>query len=176
MILTNKFIFIGSAVIALALSAVPADAQGRRGGARGGGGRGATFTPDEQGTLLLLSALLDLNDSQRQEVRAVFDTAAKTAAPIAAQTTTSRDALFQAVKSGASDDQIKTLADQQGSRTSQILVLQAQTFANVWSLLTDQQRSRVDVSMYVDIGAFLSSPPPPVPAASIGAPPGGPGN
>jgi Spy/CpxP family protein refolding chaperone len=168
--------FIAAVVLALAVGAGRADAQGRRGGARGASGRGATIAPDEQGTLLLLTALLDLNDSQRQQVRAVFDASAATAAPIAAQTTAAKDDLFQAAKAGSGDDQITTLAEQQGSRTSQLLILQAQTFSKVWGLLTDEQKAKFDDSMYTAIGVFLSSARPPAPPPSTGSPrSGGPG-
>jgi Spy/CpxP family protein refolding chaperone len=176
--LTSTRMFIPAVVIALAMamSVVGAGAQGRRGGARGAIGRGVATAPDEQRTLLLLTALLDLNDSQRQQVGAVFDVAAAAAAPIAAQATAGKDDLFQAAKSGSGDDRITSLAEQQASRTSQLLVLQAQTFSKVWSLLTDEQKSKFDDSMYADIGTFLSNARPPVGPASTARPPVGPGS
>jgi Spy/CpxP family protein refolding chaperone len=168
--LTNVCVIAG--VIVLSLSVVAADAQGRRGGARGGGGgRGAAISMDEQGTLLLLTALLDLTDAQRQQVRAVFDAAVEATRPLAAQATARADAIFQAVKSASSDDQIRQLVEQHGALTSQILAVQAQTFSKVWNLLTDVQKAKFDASMYADIGTFLSHPTTAPSPATPGAPP-----
>jgi Spy/CpxP family protein refolding chaperone len=100
--------------------------QGRRGGAGGGRAHGPVQM-DERTALNLFSALLNLNDAQQQQLHTAFDAAVKTAAPIATQMESNKDALFEAVKSGKSDDQIKTLAEQQGSLTSQMLTLQART-------------------------------------------------
>ncbi len=140
-------------------------AQGRRGG-RGGGARGSIHM-NEGTVILLLSALLSLNDMQQQQLRTAFDAAVKTATPIATQLETNKDAIFDAVKFGKSDDQIKSLAMQQGSLTSQMLSLQAQTFQKMWGLLTSDQKAEVDASMYDDIGEFLSDArePAPTPAA-----------
>lgn len=148
-------------------------AQGRRGGTRGGA-RGGAVQMDERTALLLLSALLNLSDSQQQQLGTVFDAAVKTAAPIATQMEVGKEALFEAVKSGKSDDQIKNMAEQEGSLTSRMLALQAQTFSKMWALLNSDQKSKVDASMYGNIGEFLSNAKQAVPPASVGEPPGGP--
>lgn len=122
-------------------------AQGRRGGRRGGA-RGGAVQMDERTALLVLSALLNLSDSQQQQLGAVFDAAVKTAAPIATQMEAGKEALFEAVKSGKSDDQIKNLAEQEGSFTSRMLALQAQTFSKMWTLLNRDQKSEVDASRF----------------------------
>ena len=134
-------------LIILTLCSAVSLAQGRRGGARGGGGRGGPVEMDERTALLLLSTLLSLSDSQRQQLTTVFDAAAQTAAPIATQLEAGKGALFEAVKSGKSDDQIKNLAEQEGSLTSQMLALQAQTFSKMWALLDSDQKSKVDASL-----------------------------
>ena len=141
-----------------------------------GAGEAALAVPvqmDERTALNLFSALLNLNDSQQQQLHTAFDAAVKTAAPIATQMESNKDALFEAVKSGKSDDQINTLAEQQASLTSQMLALQAQTFSKMWALLTSDQKPQVDASMYGDIGEFLANTkqPPPAPTGEY---PGGP--
>ena len=147
-------------------------AQGRHGGMRGGA-RGGAVLMDDRTALLILSALLSLTDSQQQQLGTAFDAAVKTAAPLVAQMETGKEALFEAVKSGKSDDQIKSLAEQQGSLESRMLALQAQTFSKMWALLTSDQRSEVDASMYDDIGEFLSDAKQPLPPATSETP-GGP--
>lgn len=161
-------------MVALCLAVVCA--QGRRGGsgggigggAFGGGGRGRGASPvmDERTVLNLVAALLNLSDMQRQQVQTIFDAADRTAAPIAAQMESSKDALFDAVKMGKSDDEIKTLAAQQESLRTQILTLQAQTFAKMWALLTNDQKAQVDSFIYGEIGQFLSNATPPVVSSS----------
>ena len=98
--------------------------------------------------------------------------AAQTAAPIATQMEAGKDAFFEAAKSGKSDDQIKALAEQQGSLRSRMLALQAQTFSKMWTLLESDQKSKVDRSIYGYIEDFLSDarqPATPTPAVE---PPG----
>jgi Spy/CpxP family protein refolding chaperone len=149
------------AVLIVLGGTAPSLAQRRGGGGlRGGGGRGgaAVGAMTEQGALLLYTALLDLTDAQRQQVQSAFDAAAQAAAPLTQQTTASVDAFYQAVKSGAGDDQIRALATEQGTRTTAIAVLQAQAFAKVWAVLTDAQKPKADVSLYKDIGEFLTNP------------------
>jgi len=139
-------------------------AQGRRGGG-GGFGRGGRGTPaamDERVVLNLVAVLLNLSDMQRQQVQTIFDAADKTAAPIANQLVSSKDSLFDAVRAGKSDSEIKTMAAQQESLRTQILTLQAQTFAKLWALLTNDQKTQVDSFIYDDIGQFLSNATPPV--------------
>lgn len=163
-------------LIILTLCSVVSLAQGRRGGTRGGGarggGRGGPVQMDERTALVLISALLSLSDSQRQKLTTIFDAAAQTAAPIATQIEASKDALFEAVKSEKSDDQIKTLAEQEGSLTSRILALQAQTFSKMWTLLEGDQKSKVDASIYGYIQDFLSNARQPAAPAPAGEPPG----
>jgi len=163
-------------LIILTLCSAVSLAQGRRGGARGGGGqgggRGGPVQMDERTALLLLSALLSLSDPQRQQLTTVFDAAVQTAASIATQLEAGKGALFEAVKSGKGDDQIKNLADQEGSLTSRMLALQAQTFSKLWALLNNDQKSKVDASMYGYIEGFLSNARETVPPVSVGEPPG----
>jgi len=163
-------------LIILTLCSAVSLAQGRRGGARGGGARGGgrsgPVQMDERTALVLISALLSLSDSQRQQLTTIFDAAAQTAAPIATQMEAGKGALFEAVKSGKSDDQIKTLAEQQGSLTSRMLALQAQTFSKMWALLESDQKSKVDASIYGYIEDFLSSAGQPAPPAPAVEPPG----
>jgi Spy/CpxP family protein refolding chaperone len=145
-------------------------AQGRRGGSRGGGRSGA-IQMDERTTVLLLTALLSLTDQQRQQLSTILEAAAITAAPINAQLEAGKDTLFAAVLAGMSDEQIKTLAEQQGSLNSRMLALQARTFSKICALLNADQKSRIDPSIYENIGQFLSNARQPVLPAAAGAPP-----
>jgi Spy/CpxP family protein refolding chaperone len=158
------------AVFFLIASLFPAAASAqRRGGTRRGarGGAHGAIQMDEQTTIILISALLDLSDSQQQQLRAIFDAALPTAAPIVTQLDGAHDALFQAVKAGKGDDQIKGLAAQEGAVTSQLLTLQAQTFSKLWAILAKDQKTQADASIYEDIAELLSTArPPTAPAPS----------
>jgi Spy/CpxP family protein refolding chaperone len=144
---------------------VAAFAQGRRGGFGGGGigggaragrGGGASLM-DERTILSLFTAILTLSDAQQQQLRAAFDAAVVTAAPIATQLANSKEAVFEAVKAGKSDDQVKMLSAQEGSLSAQMLALQAQTFSKMWAILNTDQKPRMDDLMYDDIGQFLAN-------------------
>jgi len=176
---TRLQVAIFTALALIALFSPLAFPQGRRGGGfgRGGGaglgtgpgatrGRGAVRM-DEATTLLLITTLLNLTDAQHQQLQDIFDSAIKNGAPIAAQLQSSQDALFEAVRAGKSESEIKSLADQRSSLSSQITLLQVQTFSKMWAMLTAEQKPKVDSFMYDNIGEFLFSttePPPPRPA------------
>lgn len=130
-------------------------AQGRGSGA--GVGRSVPAKGDEGTVLNLVTILLNLTDAQRQQIQTIFDAAGKTAAPIMAQIESSKDSLFDAVKMGKNDEEIKTIAAQQGLLRTQILKLQAETFAKMLTLLTTDQKAQADTFIYDEIGQFLSN-------------------
>ena len=154
----------GAAPLAIILALCPAlsFAQGMPDGTQGGlggGGVSGLVQVNEESALSLISIVLHLGDSQQQQLRTAFDAAAKAAAPIATQVEDGKAALFAAVKSGKSDGEIKHLAEQQGALTSQMLTLQAQTFAKLWAVLTSEQKSEVDDFIYANIRMFLPAFP-----------------
>lgn len=114
---------------------------------------------NEASAVNLLTIVLRLNDSQQRELRAAFDAALRTAAPISAKLQAHKSSLFEAVKSGKTEEQIKTLATEQGALTSEMLVLQAQTFTKLWSILNADQKSQVDDFVYGNIRLVLPTSP-----------------
>jgi Spy/CpxP family protein refolding chaperone len=133
--------------------------DGTQDGLGGGGVSTAPVQVNEESALSLISIVLHLGDSQQQQLRAAFDAAAKAAAPIATQMEDGKAALFAAVTAGKSDAEIKNLAEQQGTLTSQMLMLQARTFAKLWAVLTSEQKSEVDDFIYANIRMFLPAFP-----------------
>jgi Spy/CpxP family protein refolding chaperone len=168
---TLKLLFIVTVCPTLLL------AQGRRGGmgraGRGGGamgaGRGGPVQMDEREALDLVALLLNLTDPQKQQLQTIFDAAEKIALPAATQLQASSDSLFEAVKAGKTDDEIRSIAAQQGSLRTQILTLQAQTFSKLWGILNADQKAEANSFVYDAIGDFLSYAPPPPPAAPLPA-------
>lgn len=121
---------------------------------------GASFgQANEQSALELITLVLKLNDSQQEQVHAAFDAAVKVAAPILDQMEHNKDALFAAVRSGKSEEEIKRLADEQGQLTSRMLLLQAQTFAKLWALLDSRQKGLADDFVDSNIRLFLPADP-----------------
>ena len=114
---------------------------------------------NEGSALMLLSTVLKLTDSQQEQLRGDFDAAVKTAIPIMTQMQDDRLAVFGAVRSGKTEDEIKKLAEQEGNLTSRMLMLQAQTFAKLWSILNVEQKSEVDDFVYGNIRLVLPAFP-----------------
>ena len=134
----------------VALVPASAFAQGRRGGGAGGrtrARRSVGVVWNEGSTILLFQALLNLTDAQIETLTEVFDTAAETASPVATAANAGKNALFEAAKSGKSDDEIEAIAKQQGALTTQLQALQARTFVKMWALLTDEQKAKVNDSI-----------------------------
>jgi hypothetical protein len=114
---------------------------------------------NEASALQLLTFVLHLSNSQQAQLRAAFDAALKTAAPITTKLQKDKSSLFEAVRSGKSEDEIKGLAQQEGTLVSQMLLLQAQTFAKLWTTLDSDQKSRVDDFVYGNIRLVLPACP-----------------
>jgi Spy/CpxP family protein refolding chaperone len=166
-----------SAAVLTIISLFPLVLFGQRGRGMGGmrGERGARVpVMDEHTTLLVLTALLNLNDTQQQQLGSVFESAVKIAAPLNTQIENGKQALFEAIKSGKSGDQVKAVQDQENSASTQLLVLQAQTFAKMCALLTTAQKAEVDDTMFTDIGDFLSNVRQPLPEPGASSPPSAP--
>lgn len=150
--------------IVLALCPALSSAQGSHDVTAGGrGGSNTTkvipMQANEASALQLLTFVLHLSDSQQEQLREAFDAALQTATPIAAKMQQGRSSLFEAVRSGKSEDQIRGLAQQEGTLVSQVLLLQAQTFAKLWASLDTDQKSRVDDFVYGNIRLVLPTSP-----------------
>jgi Spy/CpxP family protein refolding chaperone len=147
---------IGRLALALLLCAGSVLAQwgGRRGGTAGST---VAIVVTEENTVDLFVVLLDLNDSQKQQLSAILDVATQTAGPIQEQLNRGKQSLFEVAKSGKSDSEINKVADQQGSLSSQMLGLQARSFAKVYSILTSDQQAKADSFLYERIGSLLAS-------------------
>lgn len=130
---------------------------------------------DEPTVVLLFTALLNLSDAQHDQLQAILDGAVKAAAPVSAQLEASRNALYEAAKSGKSDEEMQKIAAQQGSLRSQMLAMQAQTFAKFLKILNSDQKAEVTDEMYEEFGGALAGAgrlaPPPLPNHE--SPPGG---
>jgi len=167
-----------AAAILAIISVSPFAVFAQRGRGMGGmrGERGARVpVMDEHTTLLVFAALLNLNDTQQQQLGIIFDSAVKIAAPLNTQIDDGKQAIFEAIQSGKSEDQVKAVEDNENSASAQLLALQAQTFGKMCALLTPAQKAEVDDTMFTDIGNFLAGvrPPLPEPAAPMSSPPAG---
>ena len=149
--------------MALALVLCAGSVSAQRGGRRGGGMSGNTFgrTPSnvvtKEDTVDLFAVLLDLNDSQRQRLSAILDGAIQMASPIQEQLNKGTKSLFEAARAGKSDSEINKLADQQGLLASQMLAIQARSFAKLCSMLTSDQQIKDETFLYDRIGSLLAS-------------------
>ena len=148
---------IGRLVLVVALCAGSSLAQ--RGVRRGGmAGRVGASSVTKEDVVELFVALLDLGDSQKQQLSTILDGAVQTAGSIQAQLDKGEQSLFETAKSGKSDSEIDKLADQQGSLISQMLSLQARSFAKICGMLNSDQQTKVDSFLYERIESLLTNP------------------
>jgi Spy/CpxP family protein refolding chaperone len=87
---------------------------------------------------------LNLTDAQKAQAQTFYQQARQEAAPIRAQLKQNRQALFDAVKAGKSDADIRALAATTGNLTGQLVAIRTSTFAKVYSILTPEQRAKAD--------------------------------
>ena len=130
-------------VVLVATHAVHA-AEAQRGGGRGarmegpgGAGRAGAFLPPLR--------QLDLTDEQREQVRTAIGESREAARTHARETRTARQALAEAVTTGAVDeDRLRTLGAEQGRLAGDGAVGRAQVYAAVWQILTPEQQARAE--------------------------------
>ena len=90
-----------------------------------------------------LSARLNLTDAQKQQAQSIFADARKTAQPVRAQIRQDKQALAAAVKSGSKAD-IDRISNNMGPLLAQASAIHAKAFANFYTILTPEQKSKVD--------------------------------
>ena len=137
---------VGLALATVVLVATPAAqaAEAQRGGGRGawmGGPRGA----GPAGAFLPPLRRLELTDEQREQVRTAIGESREAARTHARETRTAREALAEAVTTGAVDeDRLRTLGAELGRLAGDAAVRRAQVYAAVWQILTPEQQARAE--------------------------------
>jgi len=124
-----------------------------RGGAHGGG---PPVAMDDQLAFSLIASLLTLSEAQQDRLRTILGEASAEAQPIARRLDATREALFEAVKSGAADAALVSAADARGALDGRLLALQATTFQRLWKDLTAEQQASVEPVIFDYIGELLA--------------------
>jgi Spy/CpxP family protein refolding chaperone len=99
------------------------------------------------GRLDRIATVLSLTPDQKTQAGSIFQNSLSQAQPLMTQMRDNHRALEQLVKGGATgnfDQQLQTLANTQGSLTSQLAVIHGKAMAQVWNLLTPDQRQKAD--------------------------------
>lgn len=94
-----------------------------------------------------VAAVLNLTEDQKAQVKTIFQSSFDQAKPLFTQLHDNRQAIEQLVKSGTTenfDPQLQALANTHATLTSQMTVLYAKAMAQVWNLLTPDQRQKAD--------------------------------
>ena len=133
-------------VVLVATHAVQA-AEAQRGGGRGGRGAwmGGPRGAGPAGAFLPPLRRLELTDEQREQVRTAIGESREAARTHARETRTAREALGEAVTTGAVDeDRLRTLGAELGRLAGDAAVRRAQVYAAVWQILTPEQQARAE--------------------------------
>lgn len=134
-----------------------AQSRGERNGI--GGGTGGASAMNDEGTVSVLAALLNLNNSQQQQLQKILDDALESAKPIQDRLNGGKQALFAAAQASNSDEQIDKLAGQQGALYAQNQALEARTFSKICKLLTNEQKPQINPTLYDMLETFLTIQP-----------------
>ncbi len=118
---------------------------GDEGGFGGGGGRGGMDLPNIQRTpsrMDIISGLLKLNKDQKKNLKTAFDAAQKQATPIHEQIVKSRLAIGDAIQSGKSQDELKSLLGNEAALESRLARIELDAFVTVYKSLEQDQRAQ----------------------------------
>jgi Spy/CpxP family protein refolding chaperone len=94
-----------------------------------------------------IATALNLTPDQKTQVSGILQNSLSQAQPLMTQLRNNHQAVQQLVKGGAAenfDQQLQTLANTQGSLVSQLAVIHGKAMAQVWNLLTPDQRQKAD--------------------------------
>ncbi len=90
-----------------------------------------------------LATVLDLSESQTTQIRSIVDGKMETARPLLMQLRQNHQAFQQAIESGKTDTaSLQPLADQVGKTVAQLALLRAQAVAEIYPILTPEQREK----------------------------------
>ncbi len=132
-----KKVILGGAV-AVFIVAACIFALGQRGGDKRGGGFGGHF-----GKAGLFLRGLDLTDEQKEKVKTILEANRQTFEPLKEQAKANRTRLMELRKSGQFDqDQVEAIATEQGSLTAKMIVERERVRAEVFAILTDEQKAK----------------------------------
>ena len=87
---------------------------------------------------------LNLTEDQKQQAKAILQSARESAKPIRTQLHQTRAALREAVKTGKSDAAIDQISANAGSLMGQLTANRTKAFAKIYALLTPEQRTTAD--------------------------------
>jgi Spy/CpxP family protein refolding chaperone len=111
-------------------------AQGQ--GMKGGPGMGAPMGR--------MAQHLNLTDNQKTQAQAIFKSAAENSRPVATQMREARQALNAAAKRNAPPEEINRLSQTVGTLQAQLAASRAQSFAQFYQILTQEQREKLDAA------------------------------
>ncbi|MBI3665962.1 MAG: Spy/CpxP family protein refolding chaperone [Acidobacteria bacterium] len=93
--------------------------------------------------LRLASVVLNLSDDQTNQIRTIVQQQMQTAKPLLQQAQQNHQAIRQAIESGQSDTTaLLPLADRVGKTASQLALVRAETAAEIYAVLTPEQRQK----------------------------------
>src|SRR5579862_6215715 len=86
---------------------------------------------------------LDLTATQKEQAKAIFQSAKQTAQPLTQQLKQDRQALTAAVESGDSA-RVQQLSTQMGSLRGQVLAVRAGAMSKFWTTLSPEQKTKAE--------------------------------
>lgn len=92
----------------------------------------------------LVAGYLDLNEVQKSDAEAIFDAARESAQPVMEQLRQGHEAVRNAIKSGAPEQEVENLASQQGVLMGQVAGIYAKAFSRFYALLTPEQKEKAE--------------------------------
>lgn len=96
-----------------------------------------------QNHLNMMATALDLTAAQKEQVQSILSAARQSAQPIRQQLRQSHQSLVSAIKTG-DNNQIDQVAANQGVLQGQMTAINGKAFAQVYALLTPQQKAKAD--------------------------------
>ncbi len=111
------------------------------------GGRPTGAAPDPAARHEFLAGYLNLSESQKEQVKAIFAGTEAQREQMQGQLQSARQALQAAVKANQPDSAIEQIAATIGNLQAQGIAAQAKQQRKLYSILTDEQQKKLDTFM-----------------------------
>ena len=102
-----------------------------------------------------LATKLNLTDAQKQQAQSIMASARQSSKTVAQELRQTRHALWDAAKTGQPEANIDQLSAKVGNLTGQLTAIRTKTFAQIYALLTPEQRTQADQMQHRGRGMFM---------------------
>lgn len=108
----------------------------------------------------VMASQMNLGKEQRTQLQGILDKARESAKPIQEQILKTREAVRNTIREARPPATLDPLHKQLGHCYGQLVAIESKAFAEIWTMLTPEQKANSDVAYHM-LGMLMAPPRPP---------------